>query len=83
MDPLERFQALAARARTEQVPSVDVTLRVLTRIRNAERAGPVGWLLPLLTGLSAAAAAVVAILALDAWNVLTDPLAGIFSPLAW
>jgi hypothetical protein len=62
---------------------LEVAQRVLFEIRRRERVGPANWLLPVLTGLSAAAAAIVAVLALDAWSVLTDPLAGIFNPLAW
>ena len=83
MNHLERFQTLAQQARLEPAPSLDVTRRVLSRLQSAERAGRVDWILPLLTGLSAAAAVVVAVLALDAWNVLASPVAGIFSPLAW
>ena len=83
MKPLERFQMLSAQARLEPVPRLDVTQRVLFEIRRAQRVGPANWILPALTGLSAAAAAIVAVLALDAWNVLNDPLAGIFNPLAW
>lgn len=83
MKPLERFQTLVAQARLEPVPRLDVAQRVLFEIRRTQCAASVDWLLPVLTGLSAVAAAIVAVLAVDAWNVLTDPLAGIFNPLAW
>ncbi len=83
MNPVDRFEALAARARLESPPTLDVTQRVLRRLQHVEHAYPLDWVLPLLTGLSAAAAAIVTALALDAWNVLTDPLAGFLHPLAW
>jgi hypothetical protein len=82
MDAFERFEALAGLARAEPVPRLDVTQRVLWGIRRAERANAFPWVLPVVSGLSAVAAAVVAVLALQAWDVLTDPLVGIFNPLS-
>jgi len=81
MDAFERFETLAGLARVEPIPPLDVTQRVLGGIRRAERASAVQWVLPVVSGLSAVAAAVVAVLALQAWDMLTDPLAGIFSSL--
>jgi hypothetical protein len=86
MNKLEQFELLASAARRERVPRLDVTARVLARIRPAEarRAGRLPLEeVPLLavSGLSVLAATIVVVLAVDAWAPLVDPLAGLFTPL--
>jgi len=86
MNELERFELLARAARSEPVPPLDVTARVLARIRPAEarRAQePPLEEVPLLaaSGLAALAATIMVVVAVDAWAPLVDPLAGLFTPL--
>lgn len=82
MNAFDRFEALAGLARAEPIPALDVTQRVLREIRRVEPADSFSWVLPVISGLSAVAAAVVAVLAFQAWDIVADPLAGIFSPLS-
>ena len=73
-DRLEAVERLAAKARREDAPVVDVSGRVLYRIRDARR--PVERRLAVfaLGSLTAAAAAMVLVLPLI--STLLDPLAG-------
>jgi len=81
MNELERFARLAARARLERVPCLDVTGGVLRRIRLAGVARDGNLPLWVVAGVSVLAASVVLFFALDAWGPMTDPLATLFSPL--
>lgn len=77
----ERFEAWAARARQETVPSVDVVAGVVHRIQagSPRRESDMPWYV--CSGLSVLAASVMLVVALDSWQSLTDPLAGLFSSL--
>jgi hypothetical protein len=81
MTELERFARLAAKARGEQSPAVDVTDRVLRDIRQRVRQESLNppWLV--FSGLSLLAASIVAVLAIESWAVLADPLSGLFDSL--
>lgn len=72
-DPLEAVERLAARARQEDVPAVDVAGRVLYRIRDAR--GPVEPRLAVFALGSLAAAAAAMVLVLPLISTLMDPLA--------
>lgn len=80
----DKLKALMARARLEAPPSPDVSGRVLARVRAQEASAatslaPLAWL-----ALAALAAAIPAAVALaGAWALLTDPLLGLASGLAW
>ncbi len=82
MKSLEQFENLARAARAEPVPAIDVTARVMSRLRSGVR--PRRWEdLPLwvMAGISALAAAVMVSVVLDEWLPMLDPLAGLFQPL--
>jgi hypothetical protein len=85
MNALEKFAQLAARSRAEAAPRVDVTTGVLGDIRQAARqvARAESFNPPLLvfSGLSLLAASIVAVLAIQSWEMLADPLAGLFDSL--
>jgi hypothetical protein len=83
MTSLSDFERLARAARCERVPRVNVTKQVLARIR---RSGyPVARVdspVLLFAGAALAAAALVAIWALPAWDAVDDPLVALFKPLS-
>ena len=83
MTSLSDFARLARAARNESVPHINVTKQVLARIR---RSGyPVARIdSPMLVfaGAALAAAALVAIWALPAWDDVHDPLVALFKPLS-
>jgi hypothetical protein len=84
MNDLERFAGLAARARQEQPPPLDVAAAVLGRIGDAEAMSPSSRessLLLACSALSAIAATVMAALALQAYEMLSGPLGGMFQSL--
>ena len=80
-DPLDRFARLAARARQEAPPEIDVRDAVLRRLAEADSTpvAPMAWLSVAAVG----AAAWAVILAFPAFAALTDPLGPLFqlSPL--
>lgn len=83
MTSLSDFERLAALSRNERVPRMNVTKQVLARIR---RSGyPVARVdspVLLFAGAALAAAALVAIWALPAWDAVDDPLVALFKPLS-
>lgn len=83
MTSLSDFERLARAARSQRVPHVNVTKQVLARIR---RSGyPIARVdSPALVfaGAALAAAALVAIWALPAWDAVHDPLVALFKPLS-
>lgn len=72
-NPMENVERLAARARQESVPAVDVAGRVLYRIREARRPMERRLAVFALGSLVAAAAAMVLVLPLI--TTFMDPLA--------
>jgi hypothetical protein len=80
----EQLKKLMASARRERAPRVDVTDRVMARVRFDRREDQVS-LRPLIW--VAAGAAAVAIpagaIGLDLWGLLTDPLLGLASEAIW
>lgn len=81
MNELERFESLVRLARNEPVPRVNVTARVLGRIRQAELRSEVDLPLAAVCGLSLLAATIMVSTAMHLWAPLLDPLAGLFSNL--
>lgn len=70
-DPLKRVDDLAARAREENPPTVDVSSRVLLRLG---REAPVpAWPMALVASGTAAAAFVMLSISLPLYEVVTDP----------
>ena len=78
MNEWESFRRLAARARRDRPPRLDVTARVLGTIHGGEELRAERLSMLVLSGLSLVAASVVVALVIDAWLPLTDPLAGLF-----
>jgi hypothetical protein len=75
MDHEKLIEQLAARARMEHPPNVDVRDRVMAAVRHGAEVvefptAALAW----VAGLSAAAALPIAIIALSDWDVISDPL---------
>lgn len=81
MNDLQRFESLARRARGEKAPAVDVTAKVLGRIRQLETRREVDLPLVAVCGLSLLAASILVATAIQLWAPLLDPMAGLFSSL--
>ena len=81
MSELERFEAAARCARSEPIPRLDVTARVLARIRRIEASRQVDMPLVAMSGLSVLAASIMLTITIRAWTPLLDPMAGLFSSL--
>jgi hypothetical protein len=81
MDALEGLAKLARRAREEATPvfgvSEAVRLRILSERTETVTLIPLG----LFGGLSALAASVIMILALQFWNYMTSPVMELVAPL--
>jgi hypothetical protein len=81
MDALEGLAKLARRAREETTPvfgvSEAVRLRILSERTETVTLIPLG----LFGGLSALAASVIMILALQFWNYMTSPVMELVAPL--
>ncbi|MHB1035750.1 MAG: hypothetical protein ACYC35_12875 [Pirellulales bacterium] len=82
MNELEAFRQLASQARDERVPAVNVTARVMDSLRLGQAEPAVGVSLWVFAVASLAAAAVVAVMAFQAWDAVGDPLAGLLQPLS-
>ena len=80
MNQFEVFKSLAAAASRDGPPVIDVTDRVMARI-SPQRRRAVDMPLIVFSGLSVLAASIAAIVAVQAWSILSDPLAGLFQPL--
>lgn len=88
MAELTTFERLALTARRDRAPKIDVAGRVVTTVEALRRrpAASGTWLAdsPLLAfaGLSLAAAVLVGMLALPAWESVQDPLVAFCKPLS-
>jgi hypothetical protein len=77
------FERLARRARGEPAPRVNVTGRVMAAIRRSSyRVARVDSPMLVFAGAALAAAALVAVWALPAWDSVHDPLVALFKPLS-
>jgi hypothetical protein len=78
-----QLDELMASARSERAPRVDVTERVMARVRVDQRDEP--SLRPLMWVAAAAAAVAVpaGAIGVDLWGLLTDPLLGLASEAVW
>jgi len=85
MDEEQLVRTLAAKAKQEAVPPVDVADRVLAAIARgeAERAGVVDRPLAWVAACAAVAAVVLAVFGAAAWNALLDPVMDTFNALTW
>ncbi len=81
-DPLEQFAQLAARARQESPPPVDVTAQVVADLRRVRPLEPVDRTMLIFSALAVAASLAVAAWGLDAWSMLSDPMANLMQPLS-
>ena len=75
------FETLAARAHDETGPCIDVTAGVLDDLRRGAVTPAADWPLCLFSGLSAAAAVMVLVMAIQSWTAAVDPLSGLFDTL--
>ena len=75
-DLFKILEDLAARARREEPPTVDVSSRVVLRLRR-EVSGS-AWLMALFASSAAVAAAVVLSVSFPFFEMLTDPLSAFF-----
>ncbi len=78
MNELEILKKLSSASRREDVPRVDVCQRVLACIGTPE--DEMNRYLAWIAGLSAAAAVPATILAVQALEIMSDPLREFFSP---
>ena len=79
-DPLETVEMLAARAREELAPRVDVSQDVLRRLRAPERKPDRGLLF--LTAGALAAASIVLAISYPSFTEVFDPLASLMETTA-
>jgi hypothetical protein len=80
-DPLQEFERLAAEARKETVPVVDVSERVVQTVRVPFAPPQVDWPLWISAGLSVAAAIIVMLIAVQSGAFTMDPFAELVSNL--
>lgn len=81
MDTLEGIEKLAQKAREERAPVSGVTEKVLLQITSA-RVQTVGFMaFDLFAGLSAAAASIILLLAINTWTYLSNPIMEFLAPL--
>ena len=69
------LEKLAELARQEPIPKVEVSFAVMRQIEQVRP--PMDKPLAIMTGLSAAAAAIVLFYAVDAWLTWQDPIAAL------
>jgi hypothetical protein len=81
MNRWEHFETLAALARDETGPRIDVTVGVLDDLRRRAVRPVADWPLCLFSGLSALAAVMVLAMAIQSWTAAVDPLSGLFDTL--
>jgi hypothetical protein len=77
----KQFEALAARAREETGPRLDVTARVLRDLRHAPAVPRSNLPLWVISGASLAAASIILVLSVQCWQSWTDPWSGLFDAL--
>jgi hypothetical protein len=85
MDGMKTLERLAAAARREPPPRIDVSEKVLVSLRAHEEAEELSRYPATLVKFSAAsfaAAILLGVFALDAWFTLHDPLARLFDTVA-
>lgn len=80
-DPLSRFERLAAEARTEPIPPIDVSARVMQTVRRRAAPATTDWPMWMSAGLSVAAAVVVMLIALQSGALTSDPFVELVSHL--
>lgn len=78
MSTLDRFERLAAQARSERAPSISIAPRVLAAIRGAVPRRDDTWTLAAFALVASLAASAVAAVAFEAWESFSDPLAGLY-----
>jgi|SwirhisoilCB1_FD_contig_51_2004576_length_1421_multi_1_in_0_out_0_2 hypothetical protein len=84
MTNLSEFQRMAQLARRERAPRVNVTSQVMAAIhRSRYRVARVDSPVLVFAGVALAAAALVAIWAVPAWESVQDPLVALFRPLSF
>ena len=85
MNTERTLERLARQAQDEPAPPVDVADRVLAALRSQATRAPAPAHRPLawMAGLSAAAAAVLALVAAGAWQTCTDPLLAMLYQIPW
>ena len=81
MNEFDRFEQLAAAARAEPVPPLDVRTHVLREIRGMVTRRGIDAPLVLLSGVSVLVASIVAAMAAEVWEVLLNPLSAFFNSL--
>jgi hypothetical protein len=84
MDPLKQVEELAARARRESAPAVEVTAGVLRVLRTGPAEAEVkGQWLAWAAGAAAAAAAPAVVLGIELYQLISDPLLAYVYQLNW
>jgi hypothetical protein len=78
MTEWERFQRLAALARRDPAPRLDVAARALRTIRAIKSPQTVDLPMLIFSGVSLVAASIGIVLAMQAWSPLSDSLSGMF-----
>lgn len=80
MDTLKAIDKLVRLAREESGPRIDVSRRVIAEIESMR--APVRVMpFTIFAGASAAAAAVLAFVAVQAWQYMNNPVVNMFAPL--
>jgi hypothetical protein len=82
MDALKIIEKLAATARKEQIPQIDVCKAVMAEIGTLGQEPTYNILsLEWFAGISAAAASIVTLLSIPAWRYIANPLVQLLAPL--
>jgi len=81
MNELEMLQRLAAAAKRQKIPELDVSRRVLAVLSSQEPETDRSW--AWIAGLASAAALPVTFLAVHALDFLTDPLVQVLADFKW
>jgi len=72
-DPLKTVETLAALARREPVPPIDVSSRVISRLRQPETRDAAWWPMTIFAGGTAVAAGVALFAGLPLIDLFADP----------
>lgn len=82
MDAIKIIERLAATARREKTPQIDVSKAVMREIGILSQQKNVGVIsFEWFAGISAVAASVVTFLSFHAWRYIVDPFVQLFMPL--